>query len=39
MAERIAMVYEGQIIAVDNPDNIKNSTDKRVSEFIHGGKS
>ncbi|WP_407672866.1 ABC transporter ATP-binding protein [Pectinatus frisingensis] len=39
MADRIAMVYEGQIIAVDNPDNIKNSTDKRVSEFIHGGKS
>ncbi len=39
MADRIAMVYEGQIIAVDNPDNIKNSTDERVSEFIHGGKS
>ncbi len=39
MADRIAMVYEGQIIAVDNPDNIKNSTDERVREFIHGGKS
>lgn len=37
IADRIAMIYEGEIIAIDTVSNIKKSTDLRVQEFLRGG--
>jgi len=34
IANRIAMVYNGELIAVDTPDNFKKIQDKRVKEFF-----
>lgn len=34
IANRIAMVYNGELIAVDTPDNFKKLQDKRVKEFF-----
>jgi phospholipid/cholesterol/gamma-HCH transport system ATP-binding protein len=36
ISSRIAMLYEGKIIKVDTPDNIKNSTDPVVQQFVTG---
>lgn len=36
IADRIAMVYDGELIAIDDVDGIKNSQDLRVREFIRG---
>lgn len=38
IANRIAMIYEGEIIALGNAKAIKTSKDKRVQEFINGGR-
>lgn len=34
IADRIAMVYNGELIAVDTPDNFKKLQDKRVKDFF-----
>ena len=34
IADRIAMVYNGELIAVDTPDNFKKIQDKRVKDFF-----
>lgn len=34
IADRIAMVYNGELIAVDTPENFKHIQDKRVKEFF-----
>ena len=34
IANRIAMVYNGELIAVDTPDNFKKIQDQRVKEFF-----
>jgi phospholipid/cholesterol/gamma-HCH transport system ATP-binding protein len=36
ISSRIAMLYEGQIIQIDTPDNIKNSTHPVVQQFVTG---
>jgi phospholipid/cholesterol/gamma-HCH transport system ATP-binding protein len=36
ISSRIAMLYEGRIVQVDTPDNIKNSTDPLVRQFVTG---
>ncbi len=36
VANRIAMLYQGQIVAVGTPDEIKNSTNPLVHQFITG---
>ena len=38
IADRIAMIYEGEIIALEDAHAIKTYTDKRVQEFINGGR-
>ena len=38
IADRIAMIYEGEIIILGDAETIKNSHDKRVQEFISGGR-
>ncbi len=35
IADRIAMLYEGEIIFIGTPDEIRKSTDDRVLEFIN----
>lgn len=35
IADRIAMVYEGELIAVDTVENFKNIRDERVQAFFH----
>ncbi len=35
IADRIAMIYEGEMIAIGTPDEIRKSTDSRVQEFIN----
>jgi phospholipid/cholesterol/gamma-HCH transport system ATP-binding protein len=35
IADRIAMVYEGELIAVDSVENFKNIKDERVQAFFH----
>ena len=35
IADRIAMLYQGEMIAIGTPDEIRNSTDSRVLEFIN----
>lgn len=34
IADRIAMIYEGEMIAIGTPDEIRHSSDARVQEFI-----
>ena len=36
IADKIAMLYKGKIIAVGSPDEIKNTTDPVVKQFISG---
>jgi phospholipid/cholesterol/gamma-HCH transport system ATP-binding protein len=36
IADRIAMLYEGRIIALAPPDEIRRSDDPRVRQFIEG---
>ncbi|MDP2913941.1 MAG: ABC transporter ATP-binding protein [Candidatus Aminicenantes bacterium] len=36
VADRMAMLYEGRIIALGTPEEIKNSADPIVQQFIHG---
>ncbi len=36
IADRMAMINEGKIIAVGTPDEIKNSRDATIQQFIHG---
>jgi len=36
IADKIAMLYGGKIIAVGTPDEIKNSKDPVVKQFVHG---
>ncbi|HVO33801.1 MAG TPA: ABC transporter ATP-binding protein [Elusimicrobiota bacterium] len=36
VSSRIAMLYEGRIVQVDTPDNIRNSGDPLVKQFITG---
>jgi phospholipid/cholesterol/gamma-HCH transport system ATP-binding protein len=36
IADRIAMLYEGVIIEVGTPDEIRNSRNPIVQQFIHG---
>jgi len=36
ISSRIAMLYEGRIIQIDTPDNIKNSTNPIVQQFVTG---
>ncbi len=36
IADRIAMLYEGRIIAVGTPDEIRNTEDPIVEQFING---
>jgi len=36
ISSRVAMLYEGKIIQIDTPDNIKNSTDPVVQQFVTG---
>ena len=38
VADRIAMLYEGRIIAVGTPDEISRTTDERVRRFVHAGR-
>ena len=36
IADRIAMLYEGRIVQVGTPDEIRNSTDPVVRQFVEG---
>ena len=36
VADRMAMLYEGRIIALGTPEDIRNSADPIVQQFIHG---
>ena len=36
IADRIAMLYEGRVIALETPDGIRNSDNEIVQQFIHG---
>jgi len=36
ISSRIAMLYQGQIVQIDTPDNIKNSTNPVVQQFVTG---
>lgn len=36
VADRIAMLYEGKIIEVGTPEEIRHTTNKVVQQFIHG---
>ncbi len=36
VADRMAMLYEGRIVALGTPDEIRNSPDPVVQQFIHG---
>jgi phospholipid/cholesterol/gamma-HCH transport system ATP-binding protein len=36
VADRMAMVHRGQLIALGTPDEFRASTDPRVSDFING---
>ena len=36
ISNRIAMLYEGKIVGVDTPDNIKNSANPLIRQFITG---
>ena len=34
VADRIGMIYEGQLIAIGTPDEIKRKTDPRIQKFL-----
>lgn len=34
ISDRVAMLYQGEIVIYDTPDKVKNSTDPKVREFI-----
>ena len=36
ISSRIAMLYQGQIVQIDSPENIKNSKDPIVHQFVTG---
>ena len=36
IADRIAMLYEGKVLEVGTPDEIKNSANPMVQQFIKG---
>ncbi len=36
VADRMAMVHRGEIIAIGTPEQFKSATDPRVADFIHG---
>jgi phospholipid/cholesterol/gamma-HCH transport system ATP-binding protein len=36
IGDRIAMLHDRRIIALGTPDEIRNSPDPRVQQFIHG---
>jgi phospholipid/cholesterol/gamma-HCH transport system ATP-binding protein len=36
VADRIGMLYAGQIIEMGSPEEIKNSSNQVVQQFIHG---
>ena len=36
ISNRIAMLYEGKIVGVDTPDNIQNTTNPLIKQFITG---
>jgi len=36
IADRIAMLYDGKIVQVGTPDEIRNSTDPVVRQFVEG---
>jgi phospholipid/cholesterol/gamma-HCH transport system ATP-binding protein len=36
ISSRVAMLYQGQIVQMDTPENIKNSTDPIVQQFVTG---
>ncbi len=36
ISSRIAMLYQGRIVQIDTPENIKNSTDPIVHQFVTG---
>lgn len=36
IADRVAMIYQGKILAVGTKDEIKNSSNEIVQQFIHG---
>jgi phospholipid/cholesterol/gamma-HCH transport system ATP-binding protein len=36
VADRMAMLYEGRIVMIGTPDEIKNSENQVVQQFIHG---
>lgn len=36
IADRIAMIHEGEVIAIDDPEAMKHSEDPRVLQFIRG---
>ncbi len=36
VGDRLAMLYDGKIIKVGTPEEIKNSTDPIIQQFIHG---
>jgi phospholipid/cholesterol/gamma-HCH transport system ATP-binding protein len=37
IADRVAMVYQGELAAVGTPDELRASTDPRVQAFIFAG--
>jgi len=36
VADRIAMLYEGRIVAVGTPEEVRESPNPVVQQFIHG---
>jgi len=36
VADRIALLYEGRIVALGTPDEVRNSPNGIVQQFIHG---
>ena len=36
IADRIAMMYQGKVVALGKPEEIKNSTDPVISQFVEG---
>lgn len=39
VADRLAMIYDGQIIEMGTPEEFKRSANPKVQQFIHGWKS
>jgi phospholipid/cholesterol/gamma-HCH transport system ATP-binding protein len=36
IADRVAMLYNGKVLAIGTPEEIKNSPDEIIQQFIHG---